>query len=83
MLDAIDHAASDANLSGATIDPAKIAEWKRSVLAGMSPDALLKIIGDDQEKVLDLRPKPSYPDYPGMQHMGNGYYISGDEPNDP
>jgi hypothetical protein len=83
MFDAIDHAIADAALAGATIDPAKVAAWKIRVLAGVSLDDLIKIIGDDKEKVLNVRPKPSCWDYPGMKHMGNGYYLSGNEPEDP
>jgi hypothetical protein len=83
LFEAIDGATSDAAFEGATIDPVKIATWKKHVLAGMEADELFQIIRDDKEKIITVRPKPEYHDSPGMKHMGNGYFISSDEPADP
>lgn len=83
LFEAIDEATSDAAFEGATIDPIKIATWKKHVLAGMGADELFQIIRDDKEKIVAVRPKPEYHDSPGMKHMGNGYFISGDDPTDP
>ena len=83
LFEAIDTATSDAAFEGATIDPRKVATWKKHVLAGMGADELLQIIRDDKEKVIAVRPKPEYHSSPGMKHMGNGYFIGGDDPADP
>lgn len=83
LFEAIDDATSDATLEGATIDPVKIVTWKKHVLAGIKADELFQIVRDDKEKIVAVRPKPEYHDSPGLQHMGNGYFISGDEPADP
>lgn len=83
LFKAIDEATSDAAFEGATINPIKIATWKKHVLAGMEAEELLQIIGDDKEKIVAVRPKPEYHDSPGLKHMGNGYFISGDDPTDP
>jgi uncharacterized membrane protein YgcG len=77
LFEAIDGAISDAAFEGATIDPMKVAIWKKHVLDGMGADELLQLIGDDKEKVIAVRPKPEYHDSPGMKHMGNGYFIGG------
>lgn len=77
LFEAIDEATSDAAFEGATIDPRKVAIWKKHILAGMGADELLQLIRDDKEKVIAVRPKPEYHDSPGMKHMGNGYFIGG------
>jgi polyribonucleotide nucleotidyltransferase len=83
LFDSIDEAVTDSSLSGVVIDPVKIGLWKKHVLAGMEFDELFQIIQGDKEKVIVVRPKPEYHDSPGMKHMGNGYFISGDDPKDP
>jgi hypothetical protein len=83
MFDAIDHAVTDARLSGAVVDPVKLATWKKYVMAGMAFDELFQIIQTDKEKIIATVPKSDYQDSPGMKHMGNGYFLSGDEAADP
>lgn len=83
LIETIDHASAEAEFDGATIDPAKIAMWKKLVMEGMEFEALFEIIRDDPKKIVSVRPKPEYRDSPGMKHMGNGYFISGDDLTDP
>lgn len=83
LLETIDHAAADAEFEGATVDPTKIALWKELVMDGMGFEALFEIIKDDREKIVSIRPKSEFRDSPGMKHMGNGYFISGDDPEEP
>lgn len=83
LFDSIDYAVADSSLSGVVIDPVKIGLWKKHVLAGMESDELFQIIQGDKEKVIFVTPKPEYHDSPGMKHMGNGYFISGDDPEEP
>lgn len=83
LLESIEHAIADAEFEGATIDPTKIATWKKYVMEGMEFDELFELIRNDRAKVIAVRPKPEHRDAPGMKHMGNGYFISGDDPTDP
>jgi len=90
LFEAIDTSVTSSLLSGFRIHPSKIAIWKRHVLDGMSADDLIRIIQADRNKGVQERPaggvhlggNSDFPSYPGMKSMGNGYYISGDEPAD-
>lgn len=83
LFEAIDASVASSALSGVTIDPNKVATWKKYVLDGMGAQELFKVIQGDKEKVISVRPQPDYHNSPGMKHMGNGYFLSGDEPKDP
>jgi hypothetical protein len=84
LLAALDTAAADSELSGYKIDPRKIERWKAYVIYGMPLDSLLTLINGDPEKGSYIVSKiKEFPDYPGMKSMGNGYYLSGDDPEDP
>jgi hypothetical protein len=89
LFEAIDTSVTCSLLSGFRIHPSKITAWKRHVLDGMSADDLIRIIQADRNKGVQERPAggvhlghpdANFPSYPGMKSMGNGYYISGDEP---
>jgi len=81
---AIDIAVADSALSGYIIDPIKIDRWKGYIADGMSAPTLIKIIGADKDKGAYIVSKlKEFPSYPGMKSMGNGYYISGDDEEDP
>lgn len=71
----IDTYVSELGFSGFTVDPLKIIMWKKYVIAGMEWETLLPIMLNDQEKIIAVRPKQEFPDYPGMKSMGGGYYI--------
>jgi len=75
----IDTCVSELAFSGFTVDPLKIIMWKKYVIAGMEWETLSPIILNDKEKIIAVRPKQDFPDYPGMKSMGGGYYLSGDD----
>ncbi len=83
LFEAIDASVASSALSGVTIDPNKVLIWKKYVLDGMGAQELFQVIQGDKEKVISVRPQPNYHDLPGMMHMGNGYFLSGDDPEDP
>lgn len=83
MLEAIDHATVDSELSGYIIDFIKISKWKQYVVDGMEWRDLFEIIQADREKVIAIRPQPEHRDSLGVKHIGNVYFISGDDPEDP
>jgi hypothetical protein len=83
ICEAIDNAVADSALEGFTIDPLKVARWKGYAADGMAWETISKIMAVDKTKVIAIAPKPEYRDSPGMKHMGNGYFISGDDPTDP
>lgn len=81
---AIDVAVADSAFSGYIVDPIKIGRWKGYIADGMSADTLLKIIQGDKDKGSFIVSKlKEFPSYPGLKSMGNGYYISGEDPEDP
>lgn len=81
---AIDIAVADSALSGYIIDPINIDRWKGYITDGMSAATLIKIIGAHQDKGAFVVSKlKEFPSYPGMKSMGNGYYISGDDEENP
>lgn len=75
----IDTCVSELAFSGFTVDPLKIIMWKKYVIAGMEWETLSGIMLNDKEKIIAVRPKQEFPDYPGMKSMGGGYYIGGDD----
>lgn len=83
LFGAIDASVASSGLSGVTINPDKVAAWKQHVLDGMSAKELFQMIQNDKQKVIAVRPQPDYQDSPGMKHMGNGYFLAGDDPADP
>jgi hypothetical protein len=90
QLESLDQAIGSSALEGQEMDPRKIEIWKGYVLSGMSSEELTQaMVKDAEEWIRNSRaagisfPKKEYPDYPGMKHMGNGYYLSGDVPEDP
>jgi hypothetical protein len=75
----VDTWVSELAFSGLTVDPLKIIMWKKYVIAGMEWETLLPIILNDSEKIVAVRAKQEFPDYPGMKSMGGGYYLGGDD----
>lgn len=89
QLQAIAQAVGSSALDGYEIDPRKLEVWKEYVLKGMSNEQLTQaMVKEAEEWIKNARaagisvPKKEYPDYPGMKHMGNGYYLSGDDPEE-
>ena len=84
LIAALDVATADSALEGFIIDPSKIDRWKGYVRDGMSVETLFKILQADKQKGSQLVSKlKEFPSYPGLKSMGNGYYISSDDPEDP
>lgn len=75
----VDTCVSELAFSGLTVDPLKIIMWKKYVIAGMEWETLLQIILNDDDKIIAIRPKQEFPDYPGLKSMGGGYYINDDD----